>query len=93
MASIFRRLLMPYIGRKFKEARSGLTLQDAANEAGVTRAQVNNIELGRYGGSVITLLRLCVVYQVEPSDVFPKLAELTNWVDVENTVGDVEDTP
>lgn len=64
------------IGERFKEARleAGLTQQVVGDRAGVDRKTINRIENGIFSPSVDTLLRVCYVFDVEPSKMLKGVA-------------------
>jgi transcriptional regulator with XRE-family HTH domain len=68
--------------RQIREAR-GWTQQRLADESGVNKATINQIERGRRSPNVETLGRLADALSVEMGDFFPKAQ---SWLPLENVV-------
>lgn len=63
----------PEIGnnlRRHRLASDGMTQQELADLAGVTRQTIHSIEKGRYNPSVALALRLSRVFGVTVEDIF-----------------------
>lgn len=63
------------LGARLRELRraAGRTLQDVAVPSGISVSQLSQIERGRHGTSVWTLVRLCHVLETSPERLFGRL--------------------
>jgi DNA-binding NtrC family response regulator len=63
------------LGARLRELRQGAgrTLAEVSTEAGVSAAQVSQIELGRNAASTWTLARICAALRVPMASLFEKL--------------------
>lgn len=72
---------------KKQRKRFGLTLEKAAREMGITKAQLSHIERGRSGTSREVMAHACELYGCQPGDLF--IAEAA----VPERTGDEKDSP
>lgn len=56
--------------RRHRLAADGMTQQELAELAGVTRQTIHSIEKGRYNPSVVLALRLSRIFGVTVEDIF-----------------------
>lgn len=75
------------IGAELKKIRKqkGYNQSDLAQKIGLERTSITNIETGRQKATVSVLYRICELFDIEVSDLLPKLHEVaTHKVEATN---------
>lgn len=80
--------IVAHIGAKIVELRKakGLTQDDLANELGLSRTSILNIERGRHRTTTETLYAVCMLLGVTPNDLFPPVVEVYQFEVEEKTI-------
>lgn len=68
MGKIVKKVRQARLAYQVKEARL-VSIQEVADAIGVTRAYLNNIELGKAWPNEEVLAALCKLYGVQPGDL------------------------
>jgi DNA-binding XRE family transcriptional regulator len=64
--------------------RAGMTQSELADTIGLSRVMICNIEVGKNGASIETILKICAVLKCTPNDMFPKVPK----VEIKNVITD-----
>ncbi len=76
MGKIVKKVRQARLAYQVKEARL-VSIQEVADAIGVTRAYLNNIELGKAWPNEEVLAALCKLYGVQPGDLLSYEDRLT----------------